>query len=183
MHVCNMMQYAASQRTYLGVPCRTRAITTTIRVDLNKPAKRQCHEVPRQRGKHQAAGTVVYIWAPRDTDCKCKRKCAEHLKPESECVALARAPLYDTHLTKPMLNARLAANWRQLLLLPDGRCCCKDMALRILGVSSHRIYGDQRRVPRPLVGRQSVVAVSIGSWFEKLKVHRVFVFFFFFFCF
>ena len=157
-------------RRYGKKQAATRVVHSSIRVPV-RGTKRTAVDAVKPPKIHQGSHGRTYAWVPNAKPC-CKRKCSAHVA-NAACprVARARLPLFDLTLTPDELRAALKVNHTRYLLHTDQRPVCVEMACRIYGVSTTRLYPDKR--PRHCRAESRSVknpkAVCVCSWFSELK--------------
>jgi hypothetical protein len=122
-------------------------------------------------------GDVYKFFPDKDFQCCGKKNCSQHFQDaKNHFVVEARLPLFDGLLSRSEMRCQLADNW-DLLKLPSGERCCKEMMLRIYNCSSSLIYGDGRRgedsrsqgdANSAQSQKAKPVSVCIAAWFFLL---------------
>jgi hypothetical protein len=121
--------------------------------------------------KHQARNGVVYAYEPTDDSC-CEKQCFLQFHDATlDCIRLARAPLYDSNLSRATLGSQLRANHTLHLKLYTGVPCCVTMACRIYSASRQLLYKDNRitRTRADANHSNCKVSASVCAWLTSLK--------------
>jgi len=164
-------------RQYGKKPTRTISYNLAVRQSIGS-VLRVAVEHPRGKREKQSRKGRVFGFQPDITYVCCKTKrCSTHFPDAtSPLIDKAREPLFDKYLDRETLRVKLKRNWQLYLRLPDGRKCCKNMALKIYNCSSSLLYGNLRR-DREHEGQSQgdanasgqKLATCIAAWFHNLK--------------
>ena len=160
-------------RQYGKKPTRTISYNLAVRQSIGS-VLRVAVEHPRGKNQKQSRKGRVFSFVPDTTYVCCKSKrCATHFPDAtSPLIEKAREPLFDKYLDRETLRVKLKRNWQLYLRLPDGRKCCKNMALKIYSCSSSLLYGNPKGEGQSQgdanASRQKL-ATCIASWFHLLK--------------
>jgi hypothetical protein len=163
---------SSSERFYRGTPTRTQL----IRADSHRVSKKRLRvEVPAKTKMKQASNGKVKAFVPRvfSGPC-CKRGCSRHFQDAKNLQLIrARAPLYDTDISRPAMRELLLNNAIDLLRNPwDGAPVCGTMvniaytcSTSFLNPNFKRSKGTQGNANR----RRAKLVYSVMAWFENEK--------------
>ena len=163
----------SSERFYRGTPTRTQLIRAE---SLRVSKKRLRVEVPAATRMKQASNGKVKAFVPSSAfsgPC-CKRQCSRHFQDAKNLqLVQARAPLYDTDLSRPAMRELLLNNAVVHLRNPwDGDPVCGTMvniaytcSTSFLNPNFKRSKGTQGDSNR----RRAKLVYSVMAWFENEK--------------